>query len=201
MGLSNEDLSAIGELMDRKLAGVQAVEKRRRRFWLWFWGIAIVLSSVASWFIAQHYLAIIREELAQVDDELREAKLAYQAELARNTQLQAERAAAVQASSYDSEQSQASYEAGLLSAMIRIVGESRAQSERMQNLDPDDLDGLVQATEEMQGTMTTIMGTLGQIMLRNTDPAHNTPDEKLLQGETPLQPAPPADGDAAPELK
>src|SRR5690606_2400726 len=113
----------------------------------------------------------------------------------------AERGAAVQASRYDSTQSQASYEAGLLSAMIRIVGESRAQSERMRDLDPDDLDGLVQATEEMQGTMTTIMGTLGQIMLRNTDPAHNTPDEKLLQGETPLQPAPSTADDAAPELK
>lgn len=199
MSLSTDDLNAISELMDRKLASVQGAERRRRRFWAWFWIVAIVLSSVASWFIVQHYVTIIRDELAQVDHDLREARLAYQMELARNQQLQAERAAAVEVSGYDSTQDQASYEAGLLSAMLRIVGESRAHNERMQNLDPDDPDSLVAATEAMHGTMTTIMGTLGQIMLRNTDPAHNTPEENLMLGET-GPPAAPAPEPTAPEM-
>jgi len=194
MSLSTDDLTAIGDLMDRKLdqklAQVQAKDRRRRRFWLWFTVVVFVLSSVASWFVAQHYVRLIQDEMTKVDNDLRQAKLAYQAELARNATLQAERKVASEASGYVSDQDQASYEAGLISSMFRIVASSRALNESMANLDPDDPEALMRATEQMAQTTQDAIGTFGQIMLRNTDPAHNTPEENLLLGETPLSTEP-----------
>jgi len=194
MSLSTDDLTAIGDLMDRKLdqklAQVQAKDRRRRRFWLWFTVVVFVLSSVASWFVAQHYVRLIQDEMTKVDNDLRQAKLAYQTELARNATLQAERKVASEASGYVSDQDQASYEAGLISSMFRIVANSRALNESMANLDPDDPEALMRATEKMAQTTQDAIGTIGQIMLRNTDPAHNTPEENLLLGETPLSTEP-----------
>jgi len=190
MSLSSDDLNAIGDLMDHKLAQVQTQDRRRRRFWLWFWILVFVVSSVASWFVAQHYIRIIQDEMAQVDNDLRQAKLAYQTELARNAKLQAERQVATEATGYVSDQDQATYEAGLISAMFRIVANSRALNESMADLDADDPEALMRATEKMAQTTQDAIGTIGQIMLRNTDPAHNTPEENLMLGEAPLSTEP-----------
>jgi hypothetical protein len=184
MGLSAEDLQAIGSLMDSKLSAVQAADRRRRRWWFWFWVLFFIVSTVISGIYAQKYLEMFKEEMAKIEDDLRESKIAYQTQLAQSVPMQVERKKAELVSGYDNTQSQADYEAALLRSTFRIVGESQALNERMKNLDPDDPDALVTATKDMSDTMQMALGTIGQIMLRNTDPALNSPDENLLLGET-----------------
>jgi hypothetical protein len=184
MSLSSEDLSAIGSLMDNKLNQARVEDRRRRRFWLWFWIVLFVVSSVASWFMMQRYITKFQAELAQADARFVEAKLAYQQELARNKEMQEERRQAEAAVSYTSGQDQASYEGGLLRGAISLIGKSQEMNRRMADLDPDDIDGLVAATEDLNGLAQGMLGMVGQMMLRNTDPAHNTIDQNLSLGET-----------------
>ncbi len=182
MALTSEDVDTIGRLLDERLARAQAVDRRRRRFWLWFWIALFVLSSVASWFAAQQMLRKVEAQLADIDSQFLDTKLTYQRQLARDVQMQQERKAAEQAANYQPKQSQADYESGLMRSAFKAMSQQAALSKKMEQLDGDDPEALIQATEEMSSNLTTMLGALTQVMLRNTDPALNTPQEKLLAG-------------------
>lgn len=192
MALTSEDIDTIARLLDERLAQAQAVDRRRRRFWLWFWIAAFVLSSLASWIVVERVRDRIEAQLAEADRRFLDAKLAYQRQLAQDAEMQRERAAAERAAGYRPEQSQADYEAGLMRNALKAIGKQAALTRKMEQLDPDDPDALLAATEEMSGNVTSLLGVLTQVMLRNTDPAQNTPAERLLAGADGDAPAPDA---------
>ena len=74
MTLTSEDVETIGRLLDERLAKAQAVDRRRRRWWLWFWIALFVLSSLASWFAAQRILRQVEAQLAEVDRQFLDTK-------------------------------------------------------------------------------------------------------------------------------
>jgi|GEM_PF-3499156 len=189
MALTSDDVDIIGRLLDERLERVQAADRRRRRFWLWFWIALFVLSSLASWFAAQQILRKVEAQLAEVDRQFLDTKLTYQRQLARDVQMQQERAVAEKAANYQPRQNQSDYEAGLMRSAFKVMGQQAAMAKKLENLDPDDPDALIAATEEMSGNLTSLLGTLTQVMLRNTDPALNTAQEKLLVGADGGQPA------------
>ena len=191
MTLTSEDVETIGRLLDERLAKAQAVERRRRRWWLWFWIGLFVLSSLASWFAAQRMLRQVESQLAEIDRQFLDTKLTYQRQLARDAEMQQERKAAEQVSQYQPKQTQADYEAGLMRSAFHMMSQQAALTKTIEQLDADDPEALIKATEEMSGTMTTALGTLTRMMLRNTDPALNTPQEKLLAGADGGEPATP----------
>ena len=191
MTLTSEDVETIGRLLDERLAKAQAVDRRRRRWWLWFWIALFVLSSLASWFAAQRILRQVEAQLAEVDRQFLDTKTTYQRQLARDAMMQQERKAAEQASQYQPKQSQADYEAGLMRSAFKAMSQQAALSKKLENISSDDPDALIAATEEMSGNLTSMLGTLTKVMLRNTDPALNTPQEKLLAGADGGEPAAP----------
>lgn len=184
MSLSSEDLAVIGQVMDTKLAGMRDQERRRRRFWIFSALALFVLVSLVSWLVMRNLIADFQRDLAAADARFIEAKLAYQSALARNQDMQAERRQAETTAGYVSGQDQASYEGQLIRGMLSMIGKSQDMNRRMAELDPDDLDGLVAATEELSGVTQGMLGMIGQMLLRNTDSAHNTIDENLTLGET-----------------
>jgi hypothetical protein len=210
MSLSPEDVQAIGAMFDEKLGRVQAAERRRRRLWFWFWMALFIGSSVASWFAVKRLMSEAQERLAKADDEMRDAKLNYQAELKRSAAMQAERKAAEEASRYVSKQDQGTYEAGLLQQVFKIQMKAVAFNKALTEMADGPMSTPAGAagdqverdrTEDLQGIMAEGMGVtndftkiLMQIMLRNTDPAHNTAEDKLVGSE--LEGAAPPAGDA-----
>ena len=182
MSLTSEDVETIGRLLDERLARVQAADRRRRRFWLWFWIALFVVSTVASWFAAQRLLRQVEDRLAEADRQFLDAKLAYQRQLARDAEMQRERAVAEKAAGYQPKQSQAEYEAGLVRSALQAMSQQAAITKRFEQLDPDDPDALMAATDELNANVSSMLGTLTRVMLRNTDPSLNTPAEKLLGG-------------------
>lgn len=183
MSLSPDDVQTISALLDEKLGRIQAAERRRRRFWLWFWVALFVLSSVASWLAVRQIMAQVQAQVALMDDQMRDAKLAYQAELKRSLAMQQERKVAEQASQYQSKQDQGSYEAGLIRMAFQAMSKQAELTKRMEALDGSDPDALIDATNDMSENLTQSMMALTQILLRNTDPAHNTKAENLLASE------------------
>lgn len=195
MSLSAEDVQAISSLLDEKLGRIQATERRRRRFWLWFWIVLCVLSSIATWILVQRLIDQVQTELAEANAQMQEAKLAYQAQLRRSATLQAERQAAEQASRYQSQQSQASHEAGLISSLFRMQAEAAALNRELEakaKVNPEmrteqdaiaQLDESLRDLERAEAVANSASAILMRILLRNTDPAHNTQTENLLGSE------------------
>lgn len=179
MSLSEQDLDAIGRLMDQKLSAVQAEDRRRRRFWLWFWIVLFVLSSVASWWALEKLIARAQDEVAQINLEFTESKLAYQRALEENEKLRAERAKAEKAVSYDTTKTQAQHEAGLLGSMISLFGAKDDFMKKYDNADLSDPQVMEAYAQDLNKILDQGLNPLGQIVLRNTDPAHNTREEKL----------------------
>ena len=123
------------------------------------------------------------------------AKLAYQAQLRRSATLQAERQAAEQASRYQSQQSQASHEAGWISSLFRMQAEAAALNRELEakaKVNPEmrteqdaiaQLDESLRDLERAEAVANSASAILMRILLRNTDPAHNTQTENLLGSE------------------
>ena len=179
MSLSEQDLDAIGRLMDQKLSAVQAQDRRRRRFWLWFWIVVTVGSSIASWFALEKLIARAQDEVARINIEFSESKLAYQRALEENQKLREERAKAEKAVAYDTTKTQAQHEAGLLGDMISLFAAKDEFSKKYENADLTDPKVMEAYAQDLNKIMDKGLNPLGQIVLRNTDPAHNTPDEKM----------------------
>jgi hypothetical protein len=197
MPLSPEDVQAIGAMFDAKLDRVQAIERRRRRLWFWFWMVLFIGSSVASWIMAKRIMTQLQAQVADINDQARASRLEYQAQLRRSAEMQAERKAAEVASHYQSKQSQASYEAGLIGSLFRmqaqaaalqkdVTGKAEANAGRSMRTEQDAVDQLDEATKDLDRTealMNSATGLLMQMLLRNTDPAHNSAEDKLVGSE------------------
>lgn len=181
MSLSTEDLAAISQLLDQKLEAQEVIARRRRRFWIWFWTLTFILSTAASAWAAKGLIERAQDELTRINQEFSETKLAYQRQLEHDKKLQAERAAAVKTVDYKSEQTQAEHEAGLLSGLIGLMGSKTSFEKKWENIDASDPAQMDAFAKDLGGIMDQGLKPLGQIVLRNTDPAHNTKDEKMRQ--------------------
>ena len=129
MSLNAEDLAAISQLLDEKLAAQEAVARRHRRFWMWFWVLIGIISTVASAWAAKVMVERAQAELTHLNLEFSEAKLAYQHQLEQSRQLQDQRAAAINDVHYQSSMTEAEHEAGLLSSVMALIG-SRAELDK-----------------------------------------------------------------------
>ncbi|MBA3683887.1 MAG: hypothetical protein H0W72_01400 [Planctomycetes bacterium] len=189
MTLSPDDVQLIGRMLDERLDRIQVQARRRRRL---FWLTMLLLtlgSTIASGFAVRRALRMfddLRSEQAQAMDE---AKAAYQAELAINREMQAQRAEAAKVSGYKPKQEQAQYEAGLIASMFKAMAQSSELQKQVDALDSNDPEALVAATEQMQATMIESLGAITRIMLRNTDPDLNTAQERLRAGADGSDPA------------
>jgi hypothetical protein len=197
MSLTDEDVQAIGKLLDQRLASqalvlqqrIDEIERRqrnRRRFWFWFWTINIVLSLVSGyWFYLKvaGYMNGYMNQVAAEEEDFRKAKVAYQRQLAHDQQMQRERAEAAKASGYTSDQPQADYEANLLRQVFALTG--KVATMQKQANDPnasDDPDVLLKQMEDLSANMQQALGLTTQILLRNTDPEHNDRTDRLSAG-------------------
>lgn len=190
MSLTSEDLAAIAHLLDQKLAAAELMAKRRRRFWLWVWILMGILATALSAWAAKRLIERAQDELVRINLEFSETKLAYQRQLEQNQQLQAERAAAIKAVHYQSEATQADHEAGLLSGFIGLLGSKNEFEKKWTNADLTDPAQMEAFAKDLSGIVDQGLKPLGQMVLRNTDPAHNTANEQMRQDGAPASPAP-----------
>ncbi len=179
MALSDEDLAAISRLLDAKLAAVAVEDRRRRRFWIWFWVILTVVSALASAIAADRLIRRAQDELSQINLAFSETKLAYQRQLAQNQELRRQRAVAEKAVAYDSGKTQAEHEAGLVGSMLNLFSAKADFEKKYENADFADPKVLEAYSKELNRMVSEGLNPLAQVVLRNTDPAHNTADEKL----------------------
>jgi hypothetical protein len=192
MALSTEDLAAIGQLLDvkldAKLAAVQAQDRRRRRFWLWFWIAVFVISNAVGGWMAWRLWEQAQTEVARINVEFSESKLAYQRALQESAQLREERARAEKSVHYDSTKTDAQHEAGLISSMMSLLATKDQFTKKYDNADFSDPEVLDAYAKDLNRILDQGLNPLGQIMLRNTDVAHNAPNERTA----------PVDGNQAP---
>ncbi len=189
MSLSEQDLEAIGRLMDQKLEVVQVKDRRRRRFWIWFWVIVTVLSSLASWLVLERLRGQVNDWVAERNQEFVETKLAYQRQLEQSKKMQDERHKAEQVVGYDTNKSQADHEADLMGGLISLIGAQAEFKKKFENADTSDPEVMDAYLKNFEDVLDKGIKPLGTVVLRNTDPAHNSPDEKLRAGEGPVTPA------------
>ena len=178
MALTPEDLAAIGQLLDAKLEAVQAQDRRRRRFWLWFWIVVFVLSNVVCGWLAWRLWEQAQQEVARLNVEFSESKQAYQRALQESAQLRAERAAAEKSVQYDSAKTSAEHEAGLISSMMSLLATKDQFTKKYENADFSDPQVLESYANDLNRIIDQGLNPLGQVMLRNTDVAHNAPNER-----------------------
>jgi hypothetical protein len=182
MALSPEDLAAIGQLLDAKLdaklEAVQAQARRRRRFWLWFWIAVFVLSNVVGGWLAWRLWEQAQQQVARLNVEFSESKLAYQRALQESAHLRAERATAEKSMGYDPTKTDAAHEAGLIGSMMSLLANKDQFTKKYEDADFSDPDVLDAYAKDLNRIIDQGLNPLGQIMLRNTDVAHNAPHER-----------------------
>jgi len=182
--LDPDDLARLDALVEARLAQREAEHRRRRRRWLLplavVAGLLLVIAGVGTWFGVRAAM----DWVAARDQELSEAKLAYQRELVRNQAWQATRAAAERASGYDGRRTQAQHEAALMNQSLQLIAQQKALTEKWQKLDYDDPKSMEILSEDLGKVLEQGLGTIGQVLLRNSDPAHNTADERRQQEAT-----------------
>ena len=185
MSLSPEDLAAISQLMDqlldKKLAAQEVVARRRRRFWIWFWTLTFIIFTAASAWAVKGLIERAQDELTRINVEFSETKLAYQRQLEYDRKMQAERAAAIKAVGYQSDQTQSEHEAGLISGFIGLMGSKASFEKKWEHVDATDPAQMEAFAKDLGSIMDQGLKPIGQIVLRNTDPAHNTKNEKMRE--------------------
>ena len=190
MSLSPEDLAAISQLLDQKLEAQEVIARRRRRFWIWFWSLIFIISSAGSSWAAKVLIERAQDELTRMNQEFSESKLAYQRQLDHDKKMQDERASAVKAVGYQSGQTQADHEAGLISGFIGLLGSKASFEKKWENVDATDPAQMEAFAKDLGSIMDQGLKPIGQVVLRNTDTAHNTKDEKMREdGPAPGEPA------------
>jgi hypothetical protein len=214
MGLSTEDVDAIGKLLDQRLEAYdrrQAGERRKeanvRRFWRWFWIALFVISSVVSWYAVKGFVDGVQDNFktseAEMAKQMSDMKIAYQKQLAQDKQMQQDRAAAAAAVHYQSGQSQGDFDAGLIKQTIALMAKAQAAKAKAKTATGDDAD-----MADLQGVSDAADGAsniLMQLLLHETDSANDTPAERAAVSDshqrapTPAEQAVPLHGqDAAP---
>lgn len=181
MPLDDQDLARITALLKQEVGAMEDRARSRRRFWLWFWTLAILLGAALSLWFTLRTVEALRARLGEQERAFLEAKREYQRELAASRRLQEERAAAERAVGYRSGQSQATYEASLIAGTLGMIGKANELQRRYEKAPLDDLDELEAFSKDYQALMNQALGSLGTMLLRNTDPAHNTGLERALQ--------------------
>jgi hypothetical protein len=203
MALSPEDVAALGQLLDQrleshaklidqKLADQERRARSRRRFWFWFWMLLFLVSSVASWWTAQKLIARFQDQVAAIENETLEAKISYQRQLARDRKMQAERKQVEHATGYQSSQNLGDFDAQLMRQAFQLLGKSsqfQAKQKKPGTVDSDtDIDQQLKDVGDMTEQMSQM---IGQLLLHETDPAHDTKADRLAAtGEAPAKPAP-----------
>lgn len=174
MALDPDDLLRLEALIDARLAQRAA---RNRRRWLPVVLLGIVMVGAGGWWA----LRTGQDWLAARDTEFREAKLAYQRELAQNQAWQATREAAAKASHYDGTRTQAQHEAALMNQALGLIAEQGRLKEKWKNLDFEDPKAMETLSDDLGQILGQGLGTIGQVLLRSSDPAHNTREERIRQ--------------------
>ena len=181
MALDPADLAEIAHLVEERLAAHEAARRRQRRRWLI---PLMLLGGVLATALSVGLVIGVRsgqDWLAARDAELTEAKLAYQRELARNQAWQAQREAAAKAVHYDTTKTQAQHEAALMNQALGLMAEQGALKAKWAALDYNDPKSMEVLSDDLSRVLGQGLGTIGQVLLRNTDPAHNTREERLRQ--------------------
>jgi hypothetical protein len=184
MSLTEQDLDAIAQLMDRKLTVVEQNQRRHRRFWLWILalvGFVLLLGIAAA--VAWVLWTKAQNEVDRLNQQFSATKLAYERQVAENLQLREQRQKAEKAVAYDSTKSQADHEASLLSGFFSLLGSKAEFEKKYENADFSDPKVLQAYSQDLNKILDQGLNPLGQVMLRNTDPAHNSPDERLRSGD------------------
>jgi DNA repair exonuclease SbcCD ATPase subunit len=125
----------------------------------------------------------LRAQLERRSADLEAAREEYQRRLAADAAMQAERAAAAKAIGYRPGQSNVAHNANMLREFVAFMGTSgdlRKRIEKVDGSDPKDIERLATDLEEV---LNKGLGTLGQIVLRNTEPAK---DEKPAKPPAPV---------------
>ncbi len=205
MSLTPEDLAAVALLLEQKLddkltqkfAAQQAIDRQRWRFWMWVFVVVTVVVTALSVWASMRLLERAQAELTRLNLEFSESKMVYQRQLESDKRLQTERTAAEKAVNYQSQQTQAQHEAGLLSGFFSLLGSKSEFDKKWSNADFSDPAEFEAYAKDVNGFFNQAIKPLGQVMLRNTDPAHNTRDEKMLSDGQTNPPASPANEGAA----
>ncbi len=201
MSLTDDDVQTLGRLLDERLAAtldksldkkldekfgaMRAADRQRRRFWMWALLVAVVLSSVLIWWGAMQAWAWVQGEMTAQDQAMLEMKIEYQKQLAASKQMQEERAEVAKAANYRSDQTQAQYEAGLVSGLFKTLGQVNKFKGKWQEADLSDPDQLDAFVADYSSVTEGLMGIASQMLLRNTDPELNSAGEDLLvEGES-----------------
>jgi hypothetical protein len=181
MALDERDIALIRQVVSEQIAVGQAQDRRRRRFWLWFWIWFFIITTALSGWASWRLVASFQDQIAAQEAAFQETKREYQAELARNKAWQAERIAAEKAVGYDNRTSQASHEANEMQRVIGMLAKSNQLQAKWAQLDLDDPENLDVLAQDMSGILNEGLGSIARIMLRNTDPALNTAQERMLE--------------------
>ena len=230
MALTSDDVAAISRLLDERLAAhTLALEQsrsagdatsrarvldeqrrndRRRLFWRAVFIVFLIVLGIGAWVVVHVYHAIHAQIVAsegaveQLQQQLSEAKIAYQQELAQNKQWQQDRAQAIANTHYDSAQTQAGFDANLMAKTFALLNQAqklKTKAKTSTGDDEADLDSQLQGMSDVSDSVTNI---LMQMMLHETDPAHDSPAQSAAVNDshphsqapadqsTPLQAAP-----------
>jgi len=193
MALDERDIALIRQVVSEQVAVGQAQDRKRRRFWLWFWVCFFIITTALSMWATWGFVKKFQDQIATQEAAFQHIKLEYQAELARNKAWQTERLAAEKAVNYQSNVSQASHEANEMQRAISMLAKSNQLQQKWADLDMDNPDNLEVLANDMSGILNEGLGSLARIMLRNTDPTLNTAQERMLQdvaaGKAPVEEA------------
>lgn len=146
--------------------------------------VAVVIAGAAAYVVRE--MRGMQAQMARQASDLEAARQEYQRQLAADRQMQAERAAAAKAVDFKPGQSSAVYNAGLLRDFVSFMGKSGELRERMQHLDSNDPKDLERFADDLEQVLHQGLGTLGQVVLRNTEPEKPA----LRDGQGPPAPAP-----------
>lgn len=175
----------VNDRVEKLLAGDRAERRRRRRRrWLWPLVVLGVLGLGLGAWGAVLGVHAAQDWLAARDAEYTEVKLAYQRELARNLAWQKTRDDAAKAVHYQPQQTQAEHEANLMNQAMGLLAEQGKLKEKWAKLDFNDPKAMETLSADLSQVLDQGLGTLGQILLRNSDPVHNTREERLRQDAT-----------------
>lgn len=194
MPLDPQQQAEVDRLVSERVAELR--DRERLRLWFWLSCLGLVLALVIGGGIALVVREIgqMRQQVAQQAAAFEAAQQEYQRQLAHDRAMQAERAAAAKAVGYQANQSAPAYNANLLRGFIDFMGKSGELRERLQKLDGNDPEDLERFAGDLEKVLHQGLGTLGQVVLRNTEPAPAPGPEKPAPAPVPAtqKPAPAA---------
>ena len=137
-----------------------------------------VLSNVVGGWLAWRLWEQAQQEVARINVEFSESKLLYQRALQESAQLRAERAAVEKSVHYDATKTAAEHEAGLIGSMMSLLASKNQFMKTYENADFSDPDVLDSYAKDLNRIFDQGLNPLAQFLLRNTDVAHNAPNER-----------------------